>query len=202
MRYFAQCNASGITVDDLIQHAYITLYNAVQGYKQGEVLFISYYGKAMKHGFLRLVFGQDKSLSYSVSFDVPLDDEDSNSDTLADVTPDPDAENTIDDVAERDYQRALSADINTALSMIPDDEQNVIRKRFWGNLNLTETAAECEITYTQVRSLEGKALNRLRSGNRIVLLRKYRNDVINGYAYHGTYALWKSTGTSSKEYTV
>ena len=198
-----RCNRAGVTFDDLIQHAYIIMYNAIQLYKADTYKFITYYGTSLLHGYLRLIsYNRKTPLNNCTSLDKPLDTDDSYSDTLADITPDPDGEADIDNVIESEYQRELQRDVKLALDMLPELERDVIHKRFWERMTHKEVGEAYDIPYTESRSIEGKALHSLRYGKRKALLMKYRSDFVSMYGYSGSLEMWRNTGISSTELAV
>lgn len=136
VQYNKRCQSAGITFDDLIQQAYLILCKAIEMYKLGEYKFITYYGKTLLYGYLRLIsHNRKKALNYCTSLNVSLDSDDDNSDTLIDLTPDPNGEAEIDKTIEAEYQRELKRDIQSVLNTLPNIERDVIHERFWNRNN-------------------------------------------------------------------
>jgi RNA polymerase sigma factor, sigma-70 family len=171
-----RCNRAGVTFNDLIQHAYIIMYNAVQLYKSDTYKFITYYGKSLQYGYLQLIsYRKAKPLNNCTSLDKPLDDEEGS--TLVNVVPDPDGETDIDNVIESEYQRELYRDVQLVLDMLPELERNVIRERFWNNSAVTDISAAYGVEIKEVRYTEAKALRILRSMKSMQVLRKYQDEI-------------------------
>jgi RNA polymerase sigma factor, sigma-70 family len=170
-----RCTGAGVTFDDLIQHAYIVMYNAVQRYKADTYKFITYYSKALTHGYLRLIsYNRKTALNNCVSADKSLDEE-SDGDTLIDIIPDPDGEADIDNVIECEYKRVLHRDIRTVLDTLPDPERDILHMRFWEQMTYEDIALIYNMSWNEVHNVEERALRKLRSNKIRSILNEYLN---------------------------
>ena len=105
-----------------------------------------------------------------VSVDAPFQNDESNS--LIDIMTDPDAHGT-DNTME---QESLSSDLNSALSILTEREQIVLKMLFGiGRHEMTaeEVANSLNLTRERVRQIKERALRRLREDNNISILTKY-----------------------------
>ncbi len=195
--YASLCERSGITYDDIYQHSYLTLCAAVEAYRANEnILFLTYYGKAFKHNCLKLCgIGIKRPLNDSVSLDTPLSDE-QDSDTLIDTISDPEAEDDLNAIPERDYINKLRADLNICLGYLSENERQLIESRYYGG-SIPEDLNSHDIKLTLQ-----KAFQKLRGGKSSMRLRKYRTDIINAYAYKSSFSAWRERGESSTEKAV
>jgi len=167
-----RCNRAGVMFDDLIQHAYIVMCNAVQRYKADTYKFITYYGKSLTHAYLRLIsYNRRTALNNSVSLDKPLDIDGES--TLADVTPDPDSEAEIDNVIDRDYKRELTRDIKVVLDTLPDPERGILYKHFWEQWTYEDIASFYNMSWNEIHNAEERALRKLRSQKIRAVLNDY-----------------------------
>ncbi len=105
-----------------------------------------------------------------VSVDAPFQDDDSN--CLVDIMTDESAPGT-DNAMERE---SLSADLDSALSILTDREQLVLKMLFGigrNEMTAEEVANTLNLTRERVRQIKERALRRLREDDNIRILTKY-----------------------------
>lgn len=195
--YSSLCERSGITYDDIYQHSYLTLCAAVEGYRANQnILFLTYYGKAFKHNCLRLCgIGIKRPLNDSISLDTPLSDE-HDSNTLIDTISDPEAEDDLNTIPERDYINQLRTDLNICLGYLSENERQLIESRYY------EGPMPENLNPHDIKLTLQKAFQKLRGGKSLMLLHKYRTDIISAYAYNSSFSSWRERGESSTEKTA
>lgn len=127
----------GVTVDDLVQAAFLALMDALERWKPDcGYAFLSYYGTCLKTAFMACCGMRSKKqdqdpLRGCISLDQPANPDDPDSDTLGNLQPDPEAELAIEAVAERDRLDKLRAGVEEALAQLPEDQQAAVRARYW-----------------------------------------------------------------------
>lgn len=75
-----------------------------------------------------------------------------------------------------------------------------MRHRFYDSLSLAATGEKMGLTASQVRTVEGRALRKLRSDPK---LRRWHDRELENRAWHGTgYQAWRQGGASAEERIV
>lgn len=187
---------NGVTVEDLINAAYIAMVDAVATYKPDSGAFLTWYGYYLKTAFCDC-YGVRKRhtdpLNGAQSLDAPLGDEDG---TFSDVIADPNGEAPLRDMEEELYQRQLHDALEAELDKLPEEYSAVLRMRYYDDMTYTEIAAVTGGGPSKVHTLEGKGLQKIRySSTAEHLLDFYDFDY-----YHGTgLRRFKETGVSIQE---
>jgi len=205
-RYFTlygdSCTKAGADVDDLMQEGYFALLDAVQAYKpESEYKFLTFIGYPLKNHFNALVgfrgaSGRNSLLNNSMSLDKPLDG--TQDILLGHSVPDAKAECEMDSVVAADYQDRLCNDLQGCIDDLPPDQQEIIKKKYYHGSALTEVALQTRKNYSMVKTLEQKALYKLRRDKR---LRVYKEEMM-VKAYRSSFSSWVNTRTSSTERTA
>ena len=200
------CSRAGIEQDDLIQCGFLALCDAVQAYKaDGEYKLITYLSYPLKNRFHDAVGIRSRktiTLNHCASLDKPIT-EDADSLTIGDMVPDAAAKDTLDNVIEREYQSELHNALSFCIAMLEDSQQNIIQCRYYNGLSLEQAGERLGVPKENARQLEAKALRSLRHPRYSKLLRRFRDEIIDRYAWRGTgFAVWYHTGASSVERTV
>lgn len=205
-RYSERCEYSGVTVDDLFQSCYFAMLEAVKAYNpESGYKFITYLGYHIKNAFnglagLRTEAQRNNPLNNYTS----LDDEISGTDdvTLSDIIPDENAERDFEQAERRVYNQGLSISLDRALSLLPEACETLVRERYYSGKTLSQIADECGVTLQAIRQREQKAFHLLRTGERLRILKAYRDKTIDRYAYRGSLSAWKTSGASATELTA
>ena len=121
----------GVTVDDLTQTGFLALLDTLETWKPEAGAFLTWYGLRLKSAFSEAT-GQRTSkcdpLQTCVSLDTPIEEGDAL--TLADVLPDPAAEQAIEDIAERDRRQRLYGALHQALQTLPETQRRAVVGRY------------------------------------------------------------------------
>jgi len=207
-RFYTQnqerCESAGVMVDDLLQEGFFALVYAVQAYKpEGEYKFTTYLNHPLRTRFKAATGGRDnnkvETLNRCKSLDMPIG-EDTEA-TFADVVPDTEAAAAYEAAEHMADNERLRTVLDDCMAALPDDWQEVLRRRYFGNEFLTTVSKAVGKSYNQVKNIEGKGLLRLRTPqNRRKLLPFLQEEVIEREAYKGSgYGTFKSTMSSSVE---
>ena len=100
------------------------------------------------------------------------------------------------------YNQGLSISLDRALSLLPEACETLVRERYYSGKTLSQIAEECGVTLQAIRQREQKAFRLLRTGERLRILKAYRNETIDRYAYRSSLSAWKTSGASSTELTA
>ena len=121
---------NGTTMEDLEQAGFIAMLRAVDTYDPSrQVRFSTYLFYRLRAEFSAAT-GQARHdpLQNAVSFDTPLTGDD-DSDTFADLIPDPAAEAAIEGMDVR-------LGVAEVLAELPEEQRRVIRDRYWNDLQV------------------------------------------------------------------
>lgn len=185
-----------VGLDDLLQCAYIGMHAAALAYREGEGSFSTvlhwYVAKECRDALgLR---GRPR-IEAAASLDAPLGD-DADGDTRLDLL----ADESLPDVTADTELEDLKADVHDAVDALPDDLRETICMRYFDGLPLEKIGKRMGLSPMQVRTREGRALQRLRH-NRVLMVhykppeREFR--LVSGYA--SGLAAFRNTGASCVE---
>lgn len=128
---------------------------------------------------------------------MPIDSENADGPTLGEVQPDPAAEQAFTAAEERISSAQTRAVLDDALDRCGTTESAVMRHRFFDGLSMAATGEKMGITPAQVRTIETRALRKLRSDPK---LRRWHDRELENRVWHGTgYLTWRETGSSVQE---
>ena len=119
----------GATLDDLEQCAFLAMLDALESWNIDSGSFIGWYAYQLRTAYqtamgVRTKRDKQDPINSALPLDEPLTDQEGDSFTIADVTPDPDAEVAFD-LADVRYA------VQSALAAIPADERRAVIAEFW-----------------------------------------------------------------------
>lgn len=187
----------GVTQEDLTQCGYLALVAAVNTFSPDKGNFISWLAMALKTAF-REATGHRTSkrdpLDMAISLDTPLDGEDGSTETIGDMQEDSMAGQAFEDVQEKVWVEQLHNALETALEQIPEDEQAIIRARYYEGKTRREIGPKA-------RQIEERALKYLRRPYVQQWLREFVEERT-PYFLHVGVTSFKSSGISAVEKIV
>lgn len=137
---------AGVTVEDLIQAAFLALLDALERWSpERGANFLTYFGTSMKGAFSVACgvrtpkMGKDP-LHSAVSLDMPADPSVQNGETLGDLQPNPTAEAEIEAIYERDRLERLHEALERALETLPSDGAEAVRDRLYRGKKFNQRA--------------------------------------------------------------
>lgn len=150
----------GVTVDDLMQCAFLALVAALEAWDPAPGSFITLYGLKLKAAFTEATGQRTKRdqldpLEHALSLDVPLTDGEGEPFTLADVVEDPAAVSAFVDIEERDRRARLHKALRTALQALPEAQRAAV-VGFFAHGQRTDTKARS----AGLRALRSPAVSR------------------------------------------
>ena len=206
----------GVTADDFEQEGLFAVQYAAQTYDPAAGMFSTWLAQAVRrqiqltlsNGHRRNFVDEDGKthttsadpLNHCFSLDLPVDTENADSPTLGELQPDPAAEQAFTAAEGRIYGAEVRAMMDDALDRCSPTENAAMRYRFYDGLSLAATGEKMGLTASQVRTVEGRALRKLRSDPK---LRRWHDAELKNRAWHGTgYQVWRQTGASAEERIV
>lgn len=193
-------NPCGVEFDDLYQSGYFALVAAVEKYDPEAGAFSSWLIYHIKTAFAeatgyRTQRGRKEPINNATSLDKPLTDE-SDSSLLSDLIPDPKATAAMQGVEESLWREQLRGMVAMVMESLPDQQKEVLHRRFWMNQNTEKIGADMGISVNQTRNEEDKALRRLRRSDK----GKYLRPFLDFSFYTGTgLGAFRSSGASIQE---
>ena len=201
--------SAGVTLEDFDQEGYFAVKEAAEYHNPEKGAFLTalqYFvqhriQKATLQGRGRYVVTEDgrrvripaEPLNSAQSLDEILPGEGEERRTRGDFTPDPNAEKEFEAVDHRTYLQAVRHAVDSALTLLPENQQLIIWQRFYEKLTYKQAAEVSGITPDQARRLEERALISLRKNT---ALRRFYLEDIESLTYRGTsLASWKSRGS-------
>lgn len=105
---------------------------------------------------------------------------------------------TVEQAMERIYLEQLHAVMEDLISELPEDQQFLVRQKYYVGADGAQIAAALGIDRSQIYPMEDRALITLRKRGQAVGLERFLNDEINYYAGTGI-TRFRETGASSTE---
>ena len=137
---------AGMTVEDLLQAAFLALLNAMERWDpECGANFLTYFGTSLKGAFsvacgVRTAKTAQDPLHSAVSLDMPAEPSIQNGETLGDLQPDPAAEAEIEAVDERDRLERLHEALERALGTLPSDGAEAVMDRIYRGKKFNQRA--------------------------------------------------------------
>lgn len=155
-RYLGICE-----MEDLEQAGFIAVIRAAKTYEPArEVKFLTHLGFYLKQEFPRANgLKNTDPLHNAISLDTPLSDE-KDAATIGDLEPDP--RDHLGEVERRIYHEQLRQQLNKAVAQLPEDQQQIIRLRYYAGLSLKQTGETMMEPLQKMKNEERKALQTLR----------------------------------------
>lgn len=186
----------GSTEEDLKQELYFALCTAVKYYDPAAgYKFNTYLKRPVLETIRTLTKGKTKhgdALNRAVSFDQPV--EDGEEESLWAFVPDPESETEFSDIADRLDNQRLRSDLEHAIDKLPERQGRTIRKKYFCGKSSAEIAKAEGVSRGTINKDEAEALQRLREAHE---LEKYREEIIQRYAYRSGFGSFKANGFRS-----
>ena len=170
---FRQC---GVDVWDLKQSSYAAFLKAIEGYKpKRETKFTTYLSYPFKNMMAELLGARtqkqkNEPLNTCTSLDVPLNDEEPEGNTLADIIEDENAVDAVAMVEQEDEYRILHEVVNG----LKYPQNYVINKYYFDNWTFTHIGDILHVSTERVRQIRQKALINLRDSDTLQELYRER----------------------------
>lgn len=153
---------AGLSLEDLKQESYFALLGAVKAYNPEKGFAFNSYLHLQLKRHIRAILkpGDLLNRAETRSLDAPLDTEEEDSDSLHDITPDPESGKAIAAFEERESYNLL----HEAISLLPGGLKEVIKLHFFEGLTLDQIGERLGKSRERIRQIENNALATLRRG--------------------------------------
>lgn len=139
----------GLEYGDLYNSGYFALVDAADSYKpEADMQFIGWFAFYLKTAFAEAGGWRGRKqnpLNNSTSMDKPIGEDDDGG-TVGEFIPDPSAAQAFQNVEEQLYQEQLHAALERALDTLEDDEEAVIRARYYQGRTFEEIGPQAPAT--------------------------------------------------------
>lgn len=201
-------DAAGLTLEDFEQEGFFAVKRAAEYHDPEKGSFLTALQYFVKHQIRAAIIGghgryktteEGKTvripadpLSSASSLDEQLPSDDDNR-SLVDVVPDPSSALAFENVERDIYTEQLRAALDKALAMLPEQQREVIRARFFEKLTLKQ-AGECVgISRSRAAQIQDRGLRAMR---RNAALRRFYGEDLLSRAYRGTgFGAWAHRGS-------
>ncbi len=190
----------GVDFDDLYQSGYLAMVAAVNTYDPDSGNFAGWFMLHLRTAFAEATGIRSKKqakdpIHSALSLEYPLSD-DSDANLLLEVIPDPTSEIPLQNVEERIYQQQLHNALTAALGKLPDNQRDIIQKKYFEGIAIEQIAIETGTTRQAIWLNEKNGLRQLRRPGIAKLLRPFYD-----FDYYGAAGLgvFKNTGMSVQE---
>ena len=203
-----RCAASGVTEEDLLQEGFLAVMDAAKAYSpDGDYKFTAYLHFPVSNRF-KTVTGAIKNrrtepLNHCSSLNEPIlgsDGGESGSERL-DFMEDIEAQNDFENCERTIYLQQLKAALDECLSMLQEDCQTTLRRRYFNGETLQAISKSMGVSMNMVRQQECYGLRRLRhSKAKHKLLPFLYTEISEQEAYRGSgFKTFSQSGASSVE---
>lgn len=200
----------GLTVDDLDQEGYFAIQATAKAYDPAKGSFLTlltYYAqsqlnKALYGGHRRTIIADDgrqvclsaNPLNDCTSLDAPLDNEDEGSSTRGETIPDPAATQAFQQAEDGIYTDELHETLETAMAEnLTAREADVLRRRYYDEQSLQAIGDDFGVCRSRIQAIEQKAFRQLKQNEQLA---RWADEILFGYAWHGTgFSAWANGGS-------
>ena len=195
--------APSFEVDDLIQEAYFAVLQAINYYDPDKgANFLTILSFPLKSAFGRVAGYRTSrqrndglNMNHAISGDAQIGEEDDF--TLFDTLP-ADGPGTEALAIEDEYQRQLHDVLEKAMKTLPEQQADILRRRYYDGETCDRIAADIGCTPQNVSSQEGTALTHLYKGKKLNGLDQFLEEHTDYYAKVGI-EQYRATGLSAVE---
>ena len=162
---FALEGKRGVTLEDFMQEGYIAMVEAAESHDPGAGAFSTWFLVHLKKRYTAMLgFRTKKQLNDPInttsSLDAPIGDDDG--DTWLEIIADPEGESALRGVEEQLWREQLRDTVAMVMENLPEQQREVLHRRFWLNENYAEAAAGMGVSTNLARNEESKAIRCLR----------------------------------------
>ena len=203
--YRERAEAAGVTMEDVQQISFPAILAAAQGYDpQAGVKFATYFPYHFRKEFralvgLRTERQKQEPLCRACSLDAPIDAEDAESATRAELVPDAGAAAQMGKAEEKIWTEQLHAALEDSLQAIDPRLASVLRQRYFSGMTHTQLAAVMGVSKQHVQSQEQAGLRAMRRRNSCRLA-QFRAEIVSRAYRHTGFSAWKTGGSAPERW--
>lgn len=203
--YRERATASGVTLEDVDQIGFPAVAAAACGYDTAQgTQFTTYLAYHFRREFFALVGlrterQKQEPLCRACSLDAPIDAEDAEGVTRAELVPDAGAAARMENAEEKIWTEQLHAALEDSLQAIDPRLASVLRQRYFSGMTHTQLAAVMGISKQRVQSQEQAGLRAMRRRNSCRLA-QFRAEIVSRAYRHTGFSAWKTGGSAPERW--
>lgn len=203
--YRERATASGVTLEDVDQIGFPAVAAAACGYDTAQgTQFTTYLAYYFRREFFALVGlrterQKQEPLCRACSLDAPIDAEDAEGATRAELVPDAGAAAQMENAEEKIWTEQLHAALEDSLQAIEPRLASVLRQRYFSGMTHTQLAAVMGVSKQRVQSQEQAGLRAMRRRNSCRLA-QFRAEIISRAYRHTGFSAWKTGGSAPERW--
>lgn len=203
--YRERATASGVTLEDVEQISFPAVAAAACGYDTAQgTQFTTYLAYYFRREFFALVGlrterQKQEPLCRACSLDAPIDAEDAEGATRAELVPDAGAAARMENAEEKIWAEQLHAALEDSLQAIDPRLASVLRQRYFSGMTHTQLAAVMGVSKQRVQSQEQAGLRAMRRRNSCRLA-KFRAEIVSRAYRHTGFSAWKTGGSAPERW--
>lgn len=203
--YRGRATASGVTLEDVEQIGFPAVAAAACGYDTAQgTQFTTYLAYHFRREFFALVGlrterQKQEPLCRACSLDAPIDAEDAEGTTRAELVPDAGAAARMENAEEKIWTEQLHAALEDSLQAIDPRLASVLRQRYFSGMTHTQLAAVMGVSKQHVQSQEQAGLRAMRRRNSCRLA-QFRAEIVSRAYRHTGFSAWKTGGSAPERW--
>lgn len=203
--YRERAAASGVTLEDVEQIGFPAVAAAACGYDTAQgTQFTTYLAYHFRREFFALVGlrterQKQEPLCRACSLDAPIDAEDAEGATRAELVPDAGAAAQMENAEEKVWTEQLHAALDECMEKIDPRQAFVLRSRYYEGMTHTQLAAVMGVSKQRVQSQEQAGLRAMRRRNSCRLA-QFRAEIISRAYRHTGFSAWKTGGSAPERW--
>lgn len=203
--YRERATASGVTLEDVEQIGFPAVAAAACGYDTAQgTQFTTYLAYHFRREFFALVGlrterQKQEPLCRACSLDAPIDAEDAEGATRAELVPDAGAAARMKNAEEKIWTEQLHAALEDSLQAIDPRLASVLRQRYFSGMTHTQLAAVMGVSKQRVQSQEQAGLRAMRRRNSCRLA-QFRAEIVSRAYRHTGFSAWKTGGSAPERW--
>lgn len=203
--YRERATASGVTLEDVEQISFPAVAAAACGYDTAQgTQFTTYLAYHFRREFFALVGlrterQKQEPLCRACSLDAPIDAEDAEGPTRAELVPDAGAATRMENAEEKIWTEQLHAALEDSLQAIDPRLASVLRQRYFSGMTHTQLAAVMGVSKQRVQSQEQAGLRAMRRRNSCRLA-QFRAEIVSRAYRHTGFSAWKTGGSAPERW--
>lgn len=203
--YRERAVASGVTLEDVEQISFSAVAAAACGYDTAQgTQFTTYLAYYFRREFFALVGlrterQKQEPLCRACSLDAPIDAEDAEGATRAELVPDAGAAAQMENAEEKIWTEQLHAALEDSLQAIDPRLASVLRQRYFSGMTHTQLAAVMGVSKQRVQSQEQAGLRAMRRRNSCRLA-QFRAEIVSRAYRHTGFSAWKTGGSAPERW--
>ena len=203
--YRERATASGVTLEDVEQIGFPAVAAAACGYDTAQsTQFTTYLAYYFRREFFALVGlrterQKQEPLCRACSLDAPIDAEDAEGTTRAELVPDAGAAARMENAEDKIWTEQLHAALEDSLQAIDPRLASVLRQRYFSGMTHTQLAAVMGVSKQRIQSQEQAGLRAMRRRNSCRLA-QFRAEIVSRAYRHTGFRAWKTGGSAPERW--